>query len=143
MKFLRTESPAIPGSTHATVRVLADIDAERQRQDLTYGSQPNHPPDKWLAILAREFCEAGNEANEHYKGRASDPAKLRAELVDVAAVAVAWIEAIDAAQTQPEPFAHLDRLSAVTRGDIQPDVCPDSATDGYSSNGRRREGAEE
>ena len=40
----------------------------------------------WRAILAEEFHEALAE---------SDPAKLRAELVQVAAVAVNWIQAID------------------------------------------------
>jgi hypothetical protein len=41
---------------------------------------------KWVDILEEEVAEAAAE---------SDPAKLRAELVQVAAVAVAWIEAID------------------------------------------------
>jgi hypothetical protein len=40
----------------------------------------------WLLILLEEVFEALVE---------TDPAKLRAELVQVAAVAVAWIEAID------------------------------------------------
>lgn len=42
--------------------------------------------DTWEAILTEEFCEAMAE---------SDPARLREELVQVAAVAVAWIEDID------------------------------------------------
>lgn len=77
-------------------RVLSDIDDRRTAQDEQYGQHNDTlGPDGWLAVLAREFCEAGNEANEHYKGRARSTDKLRAELVDVAAVAVAWIEAID------------------------------------------------
>ena len=40
----------------------------------------------WLHILEEEFYEAMAE---------TDPAKLREELVQVAAVAVNWIEAID------------------------------------------------
>ena len=40
----------------------------------------------WIDILEEEVAEALAE---------TDPAKLRAELVQVAAVAVAWIEAID------------------------------------------------
>ena len=44
----------------------------------------------WGHILFEEVCEAFEE---------SDPVKLRAELVQVAAVAVAWIEAIDRARS--------------------------------------------
>lgn len=51
----------------------------------------------WLLILLEEVFEALVE---------TDPAKLRAELVQVAAVAVAWTEAIDRrgpGSTSPEP----------------------------------------
>lgn len=40
----------------------------------------------WELILAEEFWEAIAE---------TDPTKLRAELIQIAAVAVAWVEAID------------------------------------------------
>ena len=43
----------------------------------------------WLLILFEEVCEAFEE---------TDPSRLRAELVQVAAVAVKWIEAIDRRQ---------------------------------------------
>ena len=97
--------------------VLADIRAERARQDAKWGEQ-NHPDGTgpgamrdrtdagttadaakgncermfaegrgtYLDIFYEEVCEAAEE---------DDPAKLRAELVQVAAVAVAWIEKID------------------------------------------------
>lgn len=98
--------------------VLAEVAAERARQDDTWGEQ-NHPdgvggPDaEWAAVHARMRC--------HYRDRAggltwrdvldeevaeayaeTDPAKLRAELVQVAAVAVAWIEAIDRRTAPPQ-----------------------------------------
>lgn len=44
----------------------------------------------WRAVLAEEVAEAFNE---------SDPAALRSELVQVAAVAVAWIEDLDRRST--------------------------------------------
>ncbi|WP_206326043.1 MULTISPECIES: hypothetical protein [unclassified Streptomyces] len=95
----------------ATPRVLAEIGYERTRQDAKFGEQ-NHPDGTgnrdqqdaaesarrwcqdsfgagygtWSAVLAEEVAEANAER---------DPARLRAELVQVAAVAVAWIEAID------------------------------------------------
>jgi hypothetical protein len=106
-----------------TDRVLSEILAERITQDDKWGEQ-NHPDLSgdatsqcdaremfnqwadnyrainagtydprdldhsldWTGILLEEVYEAVAEAN---------PAKLRTELVQVAAVAVAWIEAID------------------------------------------------
>ena len=91
--------------------VLAEVQAERTRQDTKWGEQ-NHPDGTgnksqqdraefarrwcesafgsgygtWADVLTEEVAEAGAER---------DPAKLRAELVQVAAVAVAWIAAID------------------------------------------------
>jgi uncharacterized protein (DUF2235 family) len=99
--------------------VLDEITAERASQDAEWGEQ-NHPdgtgpwvktPDRfsnmedqaanarfecqeaaregsltWRHVLAEEVAEAFAE---------KEPAALRAELVQVAAVAVAWVEAID------------------------------------------------
>lgn len=92
-------------------KVLEQVAIERLRQDRKFGEQ--NPPNgtgkigtryragaarnrcdrafsddygTWLHILDEEVCEAFAE---------SDPAALRAELVQVAAVAVAWVEAID------------------------------------------------
>jgi hypothetical protein len=91
--------------------VLAEIQAERARQDAKWGEQ-NHSDGTgsteqqkqakdarrwcqdafgsgygtWSDVLAEEVAEANAER---------DPAKLRAELLQVAAVAVAWISAID------------------------------------------------
>lgn len=102
--------------------VLAEIAAERERQDEKWGEQ-NHPDGTgpnffplrahrswhtasrlaaeakkvtdaaardqtttWRVILLEEVFEAFAEA---------DPAKLRAELIQVAAVAAQWVEAID------------------------------------------------
>jgi hypothetical protein len=102
--------------TRAAVRygplesVLADVIAERAAQDARWG--PQDPPDgtgpahaaeadtlrdacaaafrdgagSWRHILAEEVAEAFAE---------DDPDLLRAELVQVAAVAVKWIQALD------------------------------------------------
>jgi hypothetical protein len=103
--------------------VLDEVAAERARQDFVFSEQ-NHEdgtgpwvknPDRmsnmedqrdiaradcqeaakdgsltWMLILREEFYEAFAEA---------DPAALRAELIQVAAVAVAWVEAIDRRET--------------------------------------------
>lgn len=94
-----------------SLRVLSDVIAERQRQHARYGWQ-QHPDGTgglpavlareaaqrecddltvaglltWRAILAEEVAEAFAEV---------DHDRLREELIQVAAVAVQWIEALD------------------------------------------------
>ncbi|MCI3246482.1 NUDIX hydrolase [Streptomyces spinosisporus] len=98
-------------------RILGEIVAERERQDAKWGEQ-NHPDGTgnqsqqeradfarrwcdsafqsgygtWADVLAEEVAEASAE---------SDPAKLRTELIQVAAVAINWIGAIDRRTQQP------------------------------------------
>jgi hypothetical protein len=71
---------------------------ERERQDEKWGEQ-NHDDMTWSAILGEEFgeaCQAALEGNPAW-GRDDDESlrKLRHELVQVAAVAMAWVEALD------------------------------------------------
>lgn len=79
-----------------------DIQVERQRQERRHGIQAAaHPLSmsdaERLAILTEELGEVAHEVNECRLGHhlESPDSYLRAELVQVAAVAVAWIEAID------------------------------------------------
>lgn len=77
-------------------RVLGAISAERNRQIELWGEQ-RHDPGRWLAILGEEFGEVAKEVVEGLFARcdlSTDP--LRAELVQLTAVAVAWLEALDA-----------------------------------------------
>jgi hypothetical protein len=99
--------------TTTTAAVLAEIAAERTAQDAKWGPQ-NHIDgtreyghyDQQTALAAKAACQlragAGcttwrailwEEVAEAFAEE--DPALLRAELVQVAAVAAAWIEAID------------------------------------------------
>lgn len=90
--------------------IVADVRAERARQDLKFGKQmhPNGTSAKfkpmadaarnatraaeangqqnWTNILREEFWEALSE---------TDRDRLRAELIQVIAVGVAWVECID------------------------------------------------
>jgi predicted house-cleaning noncanonical NTP pyrophosphatase (MazG superfamily) len=101
------EDLGVPGGL---ARVLADVRAEREAQDRMWGVQefpdgsgPEFAEDAeeakrecatayqrgeltWRHILTEEFFEALAE---------SDPAALRAELVQTAAVAVKWIQSLD------------------------------------------------
>lgn len=77
--------------TEAQSQVFFDIRVERQRQVEKWGDQSHNPQDVWAVILGEEYGEVCKEVLELgiYNG------KLRKELIEVAAVAVAWIEAID------------------------------------------------
>lgn len=98
--------------------VLAEVEQERTRQHARFGEQ-NHPDfpahtgpasrheyygekaDDWKFFNDRRVRAAnlswdGILLEEVYEALAeSDPVALRTELIQVAAVAVAWIEAID------------------------------------------------
>lgn len=78
-------------------RVYADVAFERIRQDEKWGQQ-DHSPMEWLCILGEEVGEANKAVLEaHFPGyeRRGDLSGYRAELVQVAAVAIAAIESLD------------------------------------------------
>jgi NTP pyrophosphatase (non-canonical NTP hydrolase) len=107
-----------PDVTRQTVAVLDDVSRERRDQDHRWGEQRYEPP-VWLAILTEEVGEAAKEIAEGWAGGEWDPAAYRKELVHVAAVAVAAIEALDhgaaglgrGGDTEPEPDPTLERDS--------------------------------
>lgn len=73
------------------LQVLQEVQAERERQEQTWGRQ-DHADPIWLAVLTEEVGEAAQGVlHEMFGGTA----KARPELVQVAAVVVAWIECID------------------------------------------------
>lgn len=85
--------------SEATDRVLAEVVSERKRQDRIWGEQ-NHEPCDYLAILVEEIGEVAKEAvgirfGRPGRERVHHRRCLRAELVQVAAIAVAMIEALD------------------------------------------------
>lgn len=72
--------------------VLADVAAERARQDAKWGQQ-DHDAFTYLAILTEEVGEAAQAAlHNQFGGKAAGT--LEIELIHVAAVAVAAIECI-------------------------------------------------
>ena len=89
--------------------VLLEVAHERTRQDAKFPPppRPDHSATDWLAILSEEVGEAAQEAVEIRWAPDDDEASrrtglLRAELVQVAAVAVAWIEHIDGMAIEQE-----------------------------------------
>lgn len=82
-------------------RPYVDIFDERVRQEAKWGTQ-NHDQMIWLGILAEEFGEAATEINElHFRPGVNGGTaewrlnRVRAELIQVAAVAVAMVESLD------------------------------------------------
>lgn len=109
-----------------TDRVLNEIRSERQRQNekfgtLRYPDGTGRRGDIEEALRLKAICKANGPAEDNWrdilaeeKGEAfaeTHPGLLRAELVQIAAVAVAWIEDIDqrghtAADLCPTPETH-------------------------------------
>lgn len=74
-------------------KVLYDIANERRRQNKKWGEQ-NHADEWWLAVISEELGEV-SQAILHNKFGGHAAGTLREELVQVAAVAVQWLECID------------------------------------------------
>lgn len=72
--------------------ILADVNAERERQDAKWGGEPGtqrRDDHTYAAVIGEEFGEACQAWLER------DTAALRLELVQLAACAVAWVEELD------------------------------------------------
>jgi hypothetical protein len=80
-------------SLELRAKVLADVSWERDLQEKKWGTQ-DHESVTWMSILGEEYGEACQEANRVFFSSNSH-VNLRAELVQVAAVAVAAIEHLD------------------------------------------------
>lgn len=78
----------IDGSRSIHDQCVADILAERARQDRRWGVQ-HHGPGVWLAILTEEVGEVARATLR------KSTCELRKELVQVAAVALAMLECGD------------------------------------------------
>lgn len=80
--------------------IFDEIDAERDQQDAKWGGRPGLDRDDdhtYAAVLGEEFGECCKAWLER------DTEQLRAELVQAAAVAVAWIEELDNTEGRPRP----------------------------------------
>lgn len=72
--------------------VLAMVKKERKRQDEMWGYPQVHHPMEWLSILAEEFGELAQALNNALFGGDGDLTHAREEAIEVAAVAVAFVE---------------------------------------------------
>lgn len=86
------------GGAHGhAIRALREVQEERQRQDAKWGEQ-NHDDYRWLAILTEEVGELA-QAMLHSQFGGEHAGTERVELVQVAAVAVQWLECMARRET--------------------------------------------
>lgn len=83
-----------------TDRAVHAVVQERHRQEEKWGVQRHSWPE-WITILTEEVGEAAQEAcNEHFHDH-GDLSRMKEELVQVAAVAVAMVEHIEELDAEP------------------------------------------
>ncbi|MCC6419517.1 MAG: hypothetical protein IT429_14890 [Gemmataceae bacterium] len=73
--------------------VLAEVREERQQQDARWGGPEHddrHSPWDWVAITVRHLGLAAEDG-----GQGVDPVRYRRQMIRVAALAVAAVEALD------------------------------------------------
>lgn len=84
--------------------VMEEVKSEMIFQLTKFGEQ-NHTPMEWLMILGEEVGEANKAALEthfNYKGTDADYSEYRAELIQVAAVAISMIQSLDRNMHMPK-----------------------------------------
>lgn len=73
--------------------IFKKIGAERERQDFLHGDSNKTNSDlQWLSILEEEKGEACKELNEITLNGKEDRKDMEKELIEAAAVIVAWLE---------------------------------------------------
>lgn len=77
--------------------VIADVIAERSRQDQLWGTERDYTPLQWFAVLGEEYGEVGKKVTQGFVPPESDFDRVgyRKELIQTAAVAVAAVEELD------------------------------------------------
>lgn len=96
MPTARVEFYATPSCADVLedVQVFVDVLNEREMQERKFGPQNGRTIDFWLLTIMEELGECANEAQQLHHGKPRI-AELRAELVQVAALAVRLIGKID------------------------------------------------
>lgn len=79
----------------STMDILMEVYRERDRQDVKWGDQSGNSDLTFVAVLTEEVGEVAQAVlKTHFEGGKSID-DVREELIQVAAVAVAHVEAID------------------------------------------------
>ena len=77
--------------------IFQEILSERKRQDLVFGKEQNHSPERWVSVLAQQVGAAAKQANRFHSPRGSELnlQKYEIEAIQVAAVAFAALECLE------------------------------------------------
>jgi NTP pyrophosphatase (non-canonical NTP hydrolase) len=114
--------------------IIQEIKAERARQDAKFGEQ-NHPAERWLTILGEEVGEVNRAAIDYWHDGKSLEA-YRAELVQVAAVAIAMLQAHERSENargmMAERLYEIEKLFYFVKNKVLV-ACPDLVF-GFQSN---------
>lgn len=82
--------------------VVQEVLTEASRAGAKFGAQAGLTDTEWLAVLVEEVGEAARELNETgLAGQPRDLELLRAEVIQVAAVALRWLEAVERRRPAP------------------------------------------
>lgn len=100
--------------------IMRDIIKERIRQDELFGKQSHHPA-YWLALLAKQMGDLGTAIVDREWSSQPDTKEMRKQAVQLSAVAIAFIEAIDrggvpVALTTAQPVDPRVRSRALNKG---------------------------
>lgn len=118
-----------------TAEVLHEVFGERSRQDALWGTDRTIPDgtgerdDAVLAEASKRLCDAADASGdltwrhileeEVYEAFAEkDARKLRTELLQVAAVAAAWIEDLDRRNGKPKPLPRCVPLEGCCNAEV-------------------------
>jgi NTP pyrophosphatase (non-canonical NTP hydrolase) len=104
----------------------ADVETECQEQEKRWGlnsDRASQDPCLWLVVLAEEFGEVARELCEGW-GAIVSLERLRAEIVQVAAVAVSWIEALDSDVTNCWKCCYQEIVDGEPDRRECPTMCP-------------------
>lgn len=103
--------------SHSYDKIIADVLAERARQEEKFPGDtiaaPHHSNDKRLRILVEEVGEVAEALDEKH---ANTKRELRKELIQVAACAVGWLEALEAEEACEALGGMLRPTMPATRG---------------------------
>ena len=94
-----------------SIKVFEHVAKERLRQDALWGEQ-HHEDGYWYAILGEEFGEIGKALCNNYY-RFNNPTDndlvkekdLEEEIIQTAAVCIAWLEAVELRKAENEKTA--------------------------------------
>lgn len=116
-----TEGATVNLPTPVQVQIVHDVIAERGRQDAKFGADRMLEPFTMAAVLGEEYGEVCQAAlHAVFGGPAA--AGLRDELVQVAAVAVCWIEMLDRQRGIVHPRAYWTKDQAQLLAEHQGDA---------------------